>query len=125
MIAGRLKELVEADELVFQVIDILKGGYMYCKFIPIYGGAREEPHIYAECSPAKANNVGYCNFQKWQENVEFGKEFIYCFDCGLSQEMCWKQETREACEYIDVMLAGIYILHKKGFLISAVQGVGF
>jgi hypothetical protein len=39
--------------------------------------------------------------------------------------MCRKQETGEACEYIDVMLAGIYILHNKGFLISAVQGVGF
>jgi hypothetical protein len=36
-----------------------------------------------------------------------------------------KQETREAYEYIDMMLAGIYILHEQGFLISAVQGVGF
>jgi hypothetical protein len=125
MIAGRLKELVEADELVFQVMDILKGGCVYCEFIPIHGGAGEEPHTYAECSPAEANDVGYCNFRKWRENVEFGKEFMHCFNCGLTQKMCRKQETGEACEYRDVMLAGIYILHEKGFLISAVQGVGF
>ena len=57
--------------------------------------------------------------------MEFGKEYSHCFDCGLSQTMCRKQETGEACEYIDVMLAGIYILYEQGFLISAVQGVGF
>ena len=39
--------------------------------------------------------------------------------------MCRKQETGEACEDMDVMLAGMYILHEQGFLISAVQGVGF
>jgi hypothetical protein len=83
MIAGKLQELVEADELVFQTMDILKGGCIYCEFVPIDGGAKEEPHTYAECFPAVANQVGYQGFQKWQENLDFGKEFRYCFDCGL------------------------------------------
>jgi hypothetical protein len=120
-----LKELVEADELVFQVMDILKSGCAYCEFVPIDGGAGEEPHTYAECFPAEANRVGYWSFQMWRESVDFGKEFGHCFDCGLSQKMCRKQETGEGCEYMDVMLAGIYILHNQGFLISAVEGVGF
>lgn len=125
MIARKLKDLVEADELVFQAMDILKGGCVYCEFVPIDGGATEEPHTYTECSPAVGNQVGYRGFQKWREHLDFGKEFRHCFDCGLPQKMCRKQETGEACEYMDVMLAGIYILHEQGFLISAVQGVGF
>jgi hypothetical protein len=39
MIADKLKELVEDNELVFQVIDILKGGCVYCEFIPVDRGA--------------------------------------------------------------------------------------
>jgi hypothetical protein len=59
IITGKLRELVEADKLVFQTMDILKGGYIYCKFIPIDGGAKEEPYMYAECFLAVANQVGY------------------------------------------------------------------
>ena len=59
MITGKLKELVEADELVFQIIDILKGGYIYYEFIPINGKAKEEPYTYIECFLAVANQVGY------------------------------------------------------------------
>lgn len=103
----------------------INNGCVYCKFVPIHGGAGEEPHSYAECLAAEANGVGYRSFQTWREDLDFGKEFGHCFDCGLSQKMCRKQETREACEYMDVMLAGIYILHKQGFLIGAVEGVGF
>jgi hypothetical protein len=125
MIAGRLKELAEADELVFQAMDVLKGGCVYCEFDRIDGRAHEQPHPYAECFAAEADRVGYCNFQQWREKVDFGKEFGHCFDCGLPQKICRKQETGEACEYIDVMLAGIYILHEQGFLIGAVESVGF
>jgi hypothetical protein len=57
--------------------------------------------------------------------LDFGKEFGYYFDYGLSQKMCQKQETREAYEYIDVILGGIYILHEQGLLISAVRGIRF
>jgi len=62
IIASKLKELVKADELVFQTMDILKGGYVYCEFIPINGGAQEEPHTYAGYFLAKANGVGYRSF---------------------------------------------------------------
>ena len=41
MIAGKLKELVEADELVFHAMDILKGGCVYCEFVPIDGGGKK------------------------------------------------------------------------------------
>jgi hypothetical protein len=64
MIAGKLQELVEADKLVFQTIDILKGGCIYCEFVPIDRRAKEKPHTYAECFPAVANQVGYQGFQK-------------------------------------------------------------
>ncbi len=36
MITGKLRELVKVDELVFQTIDILKGGCVYCEFVPIH-----------------------------------------------------------------------------------------
>ena len=90
IITGKLRELVEADELVFQTMDILKGGYIYCEFIPINGGAKEELYIYTEYFPAIANQVDYQGFQKWRENLDFGKEFRYYFDYGLSQKICRK-----------------------------------
>jgi hypothetical protein len=62
MIASKLKELVKANELVFRVIDILKGKCVYCKFIPVNRGAKEELHIYIRCFLIEANWVGYRNF---------------------------------------------------------------
>ena len=64
MITGKLRELIEVDELIFQTIDILKGGYIYYKFIPINRGAKEELHIYIEYFPVVANQVDYQDFQK-------------------------------------------------------------
>ncbi len=125
MIAGKLRELVEADKLVFQTIDILKGGCIYCEFVPINRGAKEELYMYIECFLVVANQVGYQGFQKWRENLDFRKEFRHYFNYRLSQKIYQKQETRKACEYIDVILAGIYILYEQGFLISAVQGIRF
>jgi hypothetical protein len=59
IITSKLKELVEANELVFQTIDILKSRCVYCEFIPINGGAQEELYTYIGCFLAKANRVGY------------------------------------------------------------------
>ena len=59
MIAGKLRELVEADKLVFQTMDILKGGYVYYEFVPINGRAKEESYIYIEYFPVVANQVDY------------------------------------------------------------------
>jgi len=64
MITGKLRELIEADELVFQTMDILKDRYIYCEFIPINGGAKEESHIYTEYFPVVINQVDYQDFQK-------------------------------------------------------------
>jgi hypothetical protein len=59
MITGKLRELVEADKLVFQTIDILKGGCIYCEFVPINRGAKEELYMYIECFLVVTNQVGY------------------------------------------------------------------
>jgi hypothetical protein len=55
MIIGKLKELIKANKLIFQTMDILKGGCVYYKFIPINKGAKEEPHTYIKCFLAVAN----------------------------------------------------------------------
>ena len=48
MITGKLKELVKINELIFQIINILKDKYIYYKFIPINKGTKKELYIYIE-----------------------------------------------------------------------------
>lgn len=98
---------------------------MFCELVRIDGGAHDEPHTYAKCFQAQADGVGWDGFQVWREKLNFGREFGHCFDCGLSQKMCPKPEVGGTCEYMDIMLPGIYILYQKRFLVNAVEGVGF
>ena len=125
MIIGKLKKLVEVDELVFQTIDILKNKCIYYEFIPINEEAKEELYMYTEYFSAIANQVDYQGFQKQQENLDFEKEFRYYFDYRLPQKIYQKQKTRKIYKYINIILAGIYILYEQGFLISTIQGIRF
>jgi hypothetical protein len=61
-IISKLKELVKADELVFETIDILKNRCVYCEFIPIDSRTGEKPYIYIECLLAETNRVEYRKF---------------------------------------------------------------
>jgi hypothetical protein len=56
---GKLRELVEADELVFQIMNILKSGYIYYEFVPINRGAKEELYIYIKYFLVIINQVDY------------------------------------------------------------------
>ena len=49
MIIGKLKGLVEVNELIFQIINILKDKYIYYKFIPINREIKKELYIYIKC----------------------------------------------------------------------------
>lgn len=106
-------------------MDILKRGCIYCEFVPMDGGVGEEPHIYADCAAVAASPASYMRYKIWRVKVDFGKEFRHRFDCGLSQEMCQKPQTRVPCAYMDMMLPGIYTLDEMGFLSSIVEGIGF
>jgi hypothetical protein len=63
-ITSRLKKLVEADELVFEAMDILKSRCVYYEFVPINNRTGEEPYIYTKCLLAETNRVEYRKFQK-------------------------------------------------------------
>jgi hypothetical protein len=61
-IISKLKELVKADELIFETIDILKNKCIYCEFVPIDSRTGEKPYIYIEYLLAETNRVEYWKF---------------------------------------------------------------
>lgn len=120
-IARRLEELVEADEMVFQVMDRLKRQCLFCELIH---GDSNQVHKYEECPVAVSKQCGYIGFQEWRKTVQFGGS-KHCWKCGLSQEMCRGLERGIGCEYPDIMMPGIYLLHQGKHLQGVAETAGF
>lgn len=121
VIADRLHELVEMNERVFKVMDQLKRQCLYCELIR---GETSQTHIYEECPVAKTKQCEYGRYQEWRAGVELGG-CKHCWKCGLSQEMCRGLERGIGCEYPDIMMPGIYLLHQHGYLQGVGEIVGF
>lgn len=97
-------------------------------------------HEYSTCALAQANGCGYVAYQQWRLGVDFG-DGKHCWECGLSQSICRRlerpvqrvqcigqQEGRDRwveCEYLDIMLPSIFILHQQQNLHKVVVVVGF
>src|ERR1035438_8279236 len=114
VIAQRFKAWQESQECMIQVMDQLQGQCIYCQLIHGRGSSQGELHIYSECSQAKADKCGFVAYSKWREGVDLG-QLQHCWECGLSQSICQRAEgKREWCEYTDIMLPGIFILHQRG-----------
>lgn len=124
VIAARLAEIVRSNELVIEVMDRFKRGCIHCE-LEWKGGKSGGPiHTYEECVEVEARHCAYPAYQKWRETVDLG-ECSHCWKCGLSQTMCRGLEKGIGCEYPDIMLPAIYILHQKGHLPGAGEIEGF
>ena len=91
-------------------------------------GSQGQLHEYKDCFNARANQCGYREYWQWRSEVSFNV-IRHCWGCGLSQRICRrmeaKKEERKPCEYPQIMLPSIYILHHCGHLAGIVQEVGF
>jgi superfamily II DNA helicase RecQ len=120
-IARQLEGLVEADETMFQVMDRLKRQCLFCELIQ---GDSSQVHKYEKCAVAVGKQCGYVEFQEWRKTVQFGGS-KHCWKCGLSQEMCRGLERGIGCEYPDMMMPGIYLLHQCEHLQGVAETAGF
>lgn len=105
------------------VMDRLQGDCIYCGLMK-KEHARGRAHAYQDCLDAVASGCGRPAYQAWREKIDLGS-FQHCWKCGLSQRICRRLEDDGWCEYPEVMLPGIFILHQQQHLPAIVEAAGF
>jgi hypothetical protein len=137
-IAAKLKAVQESYEDMIKVMDQLQGQCIYCTLIheggqigaSILQGHRcqGQLHTYSECLDAEEDGCGFTAYQQWREGIDFGQA-KHCWECGLSQSICRRLERRPEdrvpCDYPNIMLPSIFILHQQQHLAKGVETVGF
>jgi hypothetical protein len=94
------------------------------------GGEEEQvyssTHTHSNCVDAEEVGCNIRLYLKWRSGVDFGVS-KHCWECGLSQRICRRLEGGKEglCEYPNVMLVGIFILHQQGILEDIAKSVGF
>jgi superfamily II DNA helicase RecQ len=132
IIGQRLRALEEKHESMIKVMNQLQGQCIYCTLMYKQGHkAFGELHAYTECLHAEEKGCGFEAYKQWREGVSFGQA-KHCWECGLSQRVCRRLErgkgkNREypACEYSNIMLPSIFVLHQQQHLTKLVEAVGF
>jgi len=132
MIRQRLRALEEEHKNMIKVMNRLQGQCIYCMLIHKQGHRSfEELHEYTECLYAKADKCRFEAYKQWRKRVSFGQA-KHCWECGLSQRICRRLEKGrgkngkyEACEYTDIVLPSIFVLHQQQHLAKVVKAVGF
>jgi hypothetical protein len=134
VIAQRLRVLQESYKNMIAVMDRLQGGCIYCQLIiieeetgesiPQESRSQAQLHIYNDCPEAKADECGFAVYQQWRKEIDLGA-FQHCWKCGLSQDMCRGLEDDRPCEYPEIMLPAMFILHRREYLGPIVEIVGF
>ena len=123
---------------MIKVMDQLQGQCIYCTLMrkgqireSITGGLESIGQLYEynDCFNAEVNQCGNVEYYHQRLKVFF-KKVKHCQECGLSQRICQRLETKQReecllCEYPKVMLLGIFILHHRGHLAAIVEAVGF
>ena len=117
----RLKVVQASEEQMTAVMDQLQGGCIYCGLIR---GGDGQPHAYKDCSEAEASGCGIGQHEVWREGIDLG-QYQHCWKCGLSQKICRRLEDDGWCEYPEVMLPGIFVLHQRQHLQGIVEAAGF
>lgn len=123
VIAGKLQELAAEDEMLIKVMDGFKGQCLFC-VLTTSNPTTEDMHTYSGCSYAERCDCSIRSYKAWRKELDLG-EYMHCWECGLSQKICRRIEEGSACEYLDIMLPGIYILFQKGYLQKVIETVGF
>ena len=128
-IAQTMYDIEEQDEKMLRVMNTLQGGCIHCKLM-FMGGEEEQAysstHTHSNCVDAKEVGCSIKLYEKWREGVDFG-QCKHCWECGLSQRICRRLEGHKEglCEYPNVMLVEIFIMHQQGFLEAIAKSVGF
>ena len=108
-------------------MDKLQGECIYCT-VAIEKEEQGQLHAYSECTKAQADGCEFAAYKQWREGINFGQA-KHCWECGLSQSICRRLEQaanqQVACEYADIMLPTMFILHQQQNLRQLVKGVGF
>jgi hypothetical protein len=124
MIHNRLRAVEGLHEKMMEVMGELQGGCIYCQFIREGDVGDQGAHGYKDCTSAEESGCGYGKYKGWREGVDLGT-YQHCWKCGLSQKVCRRLEDDGWCEYPEVMLPGLYILHRNGHLQGIAEAVGF
>jgi len=126
-ISQQLRALQESYESMIKVMDKLQGECIYCT-VAIEKEEQGQLHAYSECTKAQADGCEFAAYKQWREGINFGQA-KHCWECGLSQSICRRLEQaanqQVACEYADIMLPTMFILHQQQNLRQLVKGVGF
>ncbi|KAK6605232.1 hypothetical protein H4I96_05814 [Botrytis cinerea] len=123
IIQRRLGQVEASQEQMMAVMDRLQGDCIYCGLMK-KEHARGRAHAYQDCLDAVASGCGRPAYQAWREKIDLGS-FQHCWKCGLSQRICRRLEDDGWCEYPEVMLPGIFILHQQQHLPAIVEAAGF
>lgn len=123
VIAARLHTVQQSHEDMMDVMGALQGGCIYCRLIHANDGPTG-PHTYMDCPIADASGCGMEAYEAWRDGKDLGR-YEHCFTCGLSQKICRAAEDDGWCEYPNIMLPGIFILHQRESLHSVVEAVGY
>jgi ATP-dependent DNA helicase RecQ len=127
IIAQQLRGLQESQESIIKAMGQLQGQCIYCT-IMIEGEAGKS-HEYSNCIDAEADRCGFALYKQWRSGVSFGQA-KHCWECGLSQRVCRRleqavEQQQMACEYTNIMLPSIFILHQQGHLQKMAKAIGF
>jgi superfamily II DNA helicase RecQ len=126
IIARQLRGLQESHEIIVKAMGQLQGQCIYCTIM--IEGEKGKSHEYSDCIEAEANRCGFVLYEQWREGVDFGQA-KHCWECGLSQRICRRLERpveqRMPCEYPDIMLPSIFILHQQKHLQKMAKAIGF
>lgn len=112
----------ELQEQMLDVVRLLLSGCIFCRLY--YADQEQGDHSYDSCTRAYTHGCGHERFLQWLPTLELraGQD---CYRCGLSQSVCrWVEEGGE-CEYRQVAVQGMFILHQLRILQDIVEGVGF
>jgi hypothetical protein len=123
VIKQRLEQEQARQEQMIEVMDQLQGNCIYC------GLTRGEDsgamrHEYKDCKEAEESRCGIAAYEAWREDVDLG-QYQHCWKCGLPQKICRRLEDNGWCEYPEVMLPGMFILHRQQHLKGIAETAGF
>ena len=121
VIEHRLREVQAAHEQMIEVMDQLQSNCIYCGLMQ---RGYSQAHAYKDCIKAEEYGCGIVAYEAWREGIDLGS-YQHCWQCGLSQKICRRLEDEGWCEYPNVMLPGLFVLHQRQHLQGITEAAGF
>lgn len=126
-IACALYREAKDDVDMFGLMLCLKQNCIFCTLISMEKGPsiRGSRHTTLDnCMDAMKSQCHLSEFHRWRAGIDL-TGLKHCYICGLPQDMCRFVDTGTPCEYPQVMLLSLFVLHSQGTLAGVVDSVGF